>query len=83
KTTKNWSYAEAEKTVAYVRGCLGDLRIGIIRLRHLLRAHKLSRKSIKGNKEIEALQDLGKKTFAEFDGFGIIIFDKSYRGVAL
>lgn len=83
KKVKNWSYAEASKTVKYIRGCLGDLRVSVIRLKYLYRAANFNRKALKNDSEVGKLQDLGKKTFAEFDQAGIVLYDKSYRGIAL
>ncbi len=83
KKIKNWSYEEANKTTNHVRGCLNELRVAIIRLRHLFRVAKFNNKLLKHDPEVIKLQKLGQKTFAEFEQLGIIIHDKSYRGIAL
>lgn len=80
---KNWNYIEAVETISYIRGSLIELRESIIRLKHLFRAADYNRELLEHDQEVIRIQAIGRKTFSEFDHFGIIAYDQSYRGIAL
>lgn len=83
KQIKTWSYSDAQKTTKYVQLCLNDLRISIIKLRHLYRAHKFNRAETQKDPDFADLIKTGKQTFSEFNELNILIYNRAYRGIAL
>lgn len=83
KKIKQWSYAEASKTVPYIKGCLGDLRRGLILLKHLYRKYDFDAKRLKSDPTIAKLRDEGLAAFNQFATLGVVIYDQVYRGIAL
>lgn len=83
KKIKHWSYAEATKTVPYIRGCLGDLRRNLILLRHLYKKFDFDNRRLKSDPAINKMRDEGLTTFNQFASLGVVIYDQVYRGIAL
>ncbi len=83
KVIKQWSYTEASIIVPYIRGCLCDLREGMIQLRHLYHKYDFDYRRLKNDKAINKLRMNGLSIFNSFSTLGIILYDHAYRGIAL
>lgn len=86
KPQKLWTYAEAQKTVPYVRRCLGDLRERYVRMMHLWRRKKEATTTIEWlelDRDVRCLSGDCQEVLAELLALSICVFGAPWRGIAI
>lgn len=80
---RNWTFAEASKTLLYIRFSLGQLRENFILVWHLYKKNKYKTEGGEYGDEIAKSADAGRGLIAEFNRIGVIAYQSPLRGIAL